>query len=140
VAPKGHVFAKAHEMDFHELRAETFLLRETGSGTRTVMEAMFKQHLFKPSRILMLGSNETVKQGIMAGMGISLLSLHSLELELRTHEVCLLKVMGTPVLRNWHIVHMSRKNLAPAAAAFHSYLQEQTQPYLKKTFARYKLK
>jgi DNA-binding transcriptional LysR family regulator len=137
VAHKSHPYAKAHEIDFHELRGETFLMREPGSGTRLVMEAMFKQHLFTPKRIVMLGSNETVKQGVMAGMGISLLSLHSLELELRAREVSLLDVASTPVLRNWYIVHMNSKKLAPAAAAFHQFLLAKTQPYLSKTFARY---
>jgi len=137
VAHKGHRLAKARRFDFHELREETFLLREAGSGTRLVMEEMFRQHLFTPKKTVMLGSNETVKQAVMAGMGVSLLSLHSLELELRAREIALLDVDGTPVLRNWHIVHMHAKTLAPAAAAFHAFLCEQMQAYLDKTFARW---
>ncbi|MDR2154990.1 MAG: LysR family transcriptional regulator [Burkholderiaceae bacterium] len=137
VAHKAHRLAKARGFDFHELREETFLMREPGSGTRLVMEALFKQHLFTPKKTVMLGSNETVKQAVMADMGISLLSLHSLELELRAREVALLDVMGTPVRRNWHIVHMQAKKLAPAAAAFHAFLCARTWPHLDKTFARY---
>ncbi|MCL2658055.1 MAG: LysR substrate-binding domain-containing protein [Betaproteobacteria bacterium] len=137
-AHKSHRFVGAREIDFHELREDTFLMRESGSGTRLVMEAMFKQHLFTPKRMMTLGSNETVKQAIMAGMGISLLSLHSLELELRTGEVGLLDVIGTPVLRNWYLVNMNSKKLAPAAEAFREFLLTDTQPYLDKTFARYR--
>ncbi|MDR0274266.1 MAG: LysR family transcriptional regulator [Burkholderiaceae bacterium] len=137
VAHKEHRLAKARRFDFHELREETFLLREPGSGTRLVMEAMFKQHLFSPGKTVMLGSNETVKQAVMAGLGVSLLSLHSLELELRAREIALLDVDGTPVLRNWHIVHMNAKTLPPAAAAFRAFLCAQTQPHLDKTFARW---
>jgi DNA-binding transcriptional LysR family regulator len=138
VAPKAHPFAGAGEIDFHELRGETFLMREPGSGTRLVMEALFRQHLFTPKRLVMLGSNEAVKQGVMAGMGVSLLSLHSLELELRAHEVSLLQVTGTPLRRNWHLVHMNSKKLAPVAAAFRQFLLVKTQQHLDKTFGRYR--
>jgi DNA-binding transcriptional LysR family regulator len=135
VAHKSHRLAGAREFDFQELREDAFLMREPGSGTRLVMEAMFKQHLFSPKRTVMLGSNETIKQAVMAGLGVSLLSLHSLELELRVGEISLLDVMGTPILRNWHIVHMNAKKPAPAAAAFHAFLCMETQPYLEQTFA-----
>jgi DNA-binding transcriptional LysR family regulator len=86
----------------------------------------------------MLGSNETVKQAVMAGLGISLLSLHALELELRAREISLLDVIGTPLLRNWHIVHMNAKKLPPAAAAFHAFLCAETHPHLNKIFARHR--
>ena len=135
VAHKRHRLLRAKRFDFHELRNETFLMREPGSGTRLVMEAVFKQHLFTPRRIITMGSNETVKQAVMAGMGVSLLSLHTLELELRTKEIGVLDVIGTPVMRNWHLVHMAAKKLAPAADAFRQFLLENAQPYLSETFA-----
>ena len=138
VAHKAHRLLKARRFDFHELRNETFLMREPGSGTRLVMEGVFKQHLFTPQRIVTIGSNETVKQAVMAGMGISLLSLHTLELELRTKEIGLLDVVGTPVMRNWHLVNMNAKKLSPAAAAFRQFLFEHTNEYLDKTFAPYR--
>ena len=138
VAHKGHPLAKARRFDFQELRDDTFLMREPGSGTRLVMETMFQQHLFTPKRTVLLGSNETVKQAVMAGLGISLLSLHSLELELRSREISLLDVIGTPVLRNWHIVHLNAKKLPPAAAAFHAFLCTETRRHLDKTFERYR--
>lgn len=137
-AHKSHRLAKSRKFDFHELRNETFLMREPGSGTRLVMEAVFKHHLFTPKKVVTLGSNETVKQAVMAGMGISLLSLHSLELELRAREISLLDVVGTPVLRNWHIVNMHSKKLPPAAAAFREFLFARTHLYLAKTFSRYR--
>jgi DNA-binding transcriptional LysR family regulator len=136
-AHKTHPLAKARALGFQDLRDETFLLREAGSGTRLVMEALFTQHQFTPGKTLMLGGNETVKQAVMAGMGVSLLSLHSLELELRAREVALLDVSGAPVLRDWHIVHMQAKKLPPAAAAFHAFLCAMTRPHLDKTFARH---
>ena len=138
VAHKSHRLVQAQRFDFHELRAETFLMREPGSGTRLVMEAVFKQHLFAPARIMTIGSNEAVKQTVMAGMGVSLLSLHTLELELRTGEIGLLDVIGTPVVRNWHLVNMTAKMLSPAATAFRQFLVEHTHEYLERTFAPYR--
>jgi DNA-binding transcriptional LysR family regulator len=138
VAHKGHRLLRAVRFDFHELRNEAFLMREPGSGTRLVMEAVFKQHLFAPQRIMTLGSNESVKQTVMAGMGVSLLSLHTLELELRTGEIGLLDINGTPVIRSWHLVNMNAKVLSPAAAAFRQFLLEHTHTHLEKTFAPYR--
>jgi DNA-binding transcriptional LysR family regulator len=138
VAHKSHRLVRARRFDFHELRNETFLMREPGSGTRLVMEGVFKQHLFTPQRIVTIGSNETVKQAVMAGMGVSLLSLHTLELELRTKEIGLLDVIGTPVMRSWHLVNMNAKKLSPAAAAFRRFLFEHTHAYLDGTFAPYR--
>jgi DNA-binding transcriptional LysR family regulator len=138
VAHKAHRLAKARRIDLHALQDEAFLMREAGSGTRLVMEALFQQRQFTPRRVALLGSNETVKQAVMAGMGISLLSLHSLELELRARQVSLLNMTGAPILRNWHVVHMNAKKLAPAATAFREFLLAQTQIHLNETFARYR--
>jgi DNA-binding transcriptional LysR family regulator len=75
VAPRFHPLRDARRFDLQELHDETFLLREPGSGTRLVSEQMFKNHLFTPVKMVTLGSNETIKQAVMAGMGVSLLSL-----------------------------------------------------------------
>jgi DNA-binding transcriptional LysR family regulator len=138
VAHKSHRLLGAQRCDFHELRGETMLMREPGSGTRLVMEGVFKQHLFTPQRIVTMGSNETVKQAVMAGMGVSLLSLHTLELELRTREIGLLDIVGTPVMRSWHLVNMNAKKLSPGAAAFRQFLMQHTNEYLEATFAPYR--
>jgi DNA-binding transcriptional LysR family regulator len=138
VAHRTHRLVKARRFDFHELREETMLMREPGSGTRLVMEAVFKQHLFTPRRVVTMGSNETVKQAVMAGMGVSLLSLHTLELELRTREIGLLDVIGTPVMRSWHLVNMNAKKLSPGAGAFRQFLVEHTNEHLARTFAPYR--
>jgi DNA-binding transcriptional LysR family regulator len=91
---------------------------------------MFKNHLFTPAKVITLGSNETIKQAVMAGLGVSLLSLHTLMLELRTSQIALLDVIGTPIERTWHIVHMRNKALSPACQAFRAFLLDETAPYL----------
>ncbi|MGO4812152.1 LysR family transcriptional regulator [Cupriavidus sp. 2MCAB6] len=135
VASPRHPLRDAGGFDLQELRHETFLLREPGSGTRTVAEQMFKHHLFAPAKVVTLGSNETIKQAVMAGMGISLLSLHTLSLELRTKEIALLDVAGTPIERVWHIAHMASKRLMPASEGCRAFLLEQTAEYLGREYA-----
>ena len=111
IGPADHPLRDARRFDLQELRHETFLLREEGSGSRRVAEEMFKNHLFTPARTISMGSNETIKQAVMAGMGVSLISLHTLPLELKTGEVSLLDVIGTPIERTWYVVHMNAKRL-----------------------------
>lgn len=135
VAPLDHPLVSARRFDLQELRDETFLLREPGSGTRIVAEQMFRNHLFMPARMVTLGSNETIKQAVMAGMGVSLLSLHTLLLELRTDEIGLLDVNGTPIERTWQIVHMRSKRLSPTCEVFRRFLLEHAGPYLEGEYA-----
>jgi DNA-binding transcriptional LysR family regulator len=135
VAAPDHAFAAAQRIDVQELRHETFLMREQGSGTRTVAEQMFKHHLFTPAKIVTLDSNETIKQAVMAGMGISLLSLHTLRLELRTREIALLDVSGTPIDRAWQVVHLSARQLSPTCQSFRRFVMENTELYLAGEYA-----
>lgn len=124
VAPPDHPLGSAKSFDLQELRGETFLLREEGSGSRRVAEEMFKNHLFTPAKTLSLGSNETIKQTVMAGMGVSLISLHTLMLELKTGALQILDVQGTPIERKWYLVHMNGKRLLPSGQRFKTYLLE----------------
>jgi DNA-binding transcriptional LysR family regulator len=133
-APVNHRLANVPRFDMQELRHDTFLQREAGSGTRIMMEEFFRGHLFKPSKIITMGSNETIKQAVMAGLGISLLSLHTLSLELRSGEIALLKADGLPVQRTWNVVHLRKRKLSPAALAFRRFLIEQTGAYLETAF------
>ncbi|MFZ9649705.1 MAG: LysR family transcriptional regulator [Fluviibacter sp.] len=130
IAPPDHPLAEASSFDLQELRGETFLLREEGSGSRRVAEEMFKNHLFTPEKTLSLGSNETIKQAVMAGMGISLISLHTLMLELKTGALKILDVQGTPIERKWYLVHMNGKRLLPSGQRFKSYLLENAETTL----------
>jgi DNA-binding transcriptional LysR family regulator len=137
IGPADHPLRDAHRFDMHELRLETFLLREEGSGSRRVAEEMFKNHLFTPPRTISMGSNETIKQAVMAGMGVALMSLHTLPLELKTGEVSILDVIGTPIERTWYVVNMNAKRLLPAGQRFRQYLLEQSAIALDLEFGRY---
>ncbi len=140
VAPADHPLRHGRRFEMHELRDETFLLREEGSGSRLVAEEVFKSHLFTPRRTITLGSNETIKQAVMAGMGVSLLSLHTLPLELKTGEVAILDVVGTPVERTWYVVHMHAKRLLPAGVHFRRFLLDEAAEALDLEFSPYLLR
>jgi DNA-binding transcriptional LysR family regulator len=122
VAAPDHPLARKRRVHLAQLAEETFLIREAGSGTRTTMERAFAAHRFRPRETVEMGSNETIKQAVMVGMGVSFLSLHTAGLELATGELAVLKVDGMPVMRDWCIIHRQRKWLSPAAAAFKDYL------------------
>lgn len=135
IAAADHPLVGARRFDLQELRGERFLLREPGSGTRMAAEEMFRHHLFAPKKVVTLGSNETIKQAVIAGMGVSLISLHTLQLELRTNELALLDVNGTPIERNWQIVHMRSKQLSPTCMVFRRFLLDEAAPYLQREYA-----
>lgn len=94
------------------------------------MENFFAEHRFEPSIAMETGSNETIKQAVTAGMGLSFLSPHTVGLELKTALLKLLDVEGTPVLRTWRRVHLQSKVLSLAAEALRYFLIERGETML----------
>ena len=124
VCPPGHPLLRIGHPPVAALAPYPFIVREQGSGTRHAMEQFFAEHRFEPRITMEMGSNETIKQAVMAGMGVSFLSLHTLSLELRTGLMHRVEVEGTPVMRQWHVVHLQSRVLSPAAEAFRYFLIE----------------
>jgi DNA-binding transcriptional LysR family regulator len=108
-----------------DFSGETFLMREQGSGTRTLMEAMLYEHKVIPSRTIEMSSNETIKQAVMAGMGVSLLSLHTIGLESSVGLISILTVKGLPIVRDWYVVRRVNKHLLPVAQSFVDFLHKE---------------
>jgi DNA-binding transcriptional LysR family regulator len=122
IAAPSHRLANAHNIQPEQLAGETFLLREQGSGTRDVMERFFTNNqLAKPSSMEM-HTNEAIKQSVQAGMGLSITSLHGIELKLETNRLTILDVANFPIMRYWHIVHRANRRLSLAAQAFKQFL------------------
>lgn len=122
VAPPDHPFARRQRIDLQALKEQVFLIRERGSGTRAAMERAFSAARFRPLEMIEIGPNETIKQAVIAGMGIGFLSLHTIGLELATKRLIVLPVRGMPIERDWYVVHRSAKRLSPTAAAFKAFL------------------
>jgi len=104
------------------LNEETFLIREPGSGTRATMERYFSDAIIAPEHVVEMGSNETIKQAVMAGLGIAFISAHSVSLECEVNRLVKLPVAGTPVIRRWFVVHRAEKELLPVAETFRAFL------------------
>ena len=84
-----------------------------------------------------MSSNETIKQAVMAGLGLSFLSLHTIGLELQHGLVSVLAVEGTPVVRAWNCVHTLSKVLSPAAEAFRQFIVKNGEASLSAQFERH---
>jgi DNA-binding transcriptional LysR family regulator len=131
IAAPDHPLAAARRIHVTAVAKEHFIVREPGSGTRLAMQQFFEsQHV--PWKVGMeMASNETIKQAVMAGMGVSFISRHTIELELQTQRLVVLDVRGTPVMRNWHVAHLAKKRLSPTAAAFKQFVLTQGRELLR---------
>ena len=112
------------------LQGQTMIVREQGSGTRAAMEAFLAAHRVEPHIAMEMSSNETIKQAVIAGMGLSFLSLHTIGLELRSGLLRLLDIDGTPLMRTWNVVHLQSRVLSPAAEAFRYFIIEHGEDFL----------
>ena len=131
VCPPGHPLLALGQPPVVALEAYPFIVREPDSGTRKAMEDFLREHGVVPRITMEMSSNETIKQAVMAGMGISFLSLHTLGLELRSGLLEVVEVEGTPVMRTWNLVHLLSKLLSPSAEAFRYYIIEEGEAYLR---------
>jgi DNA-binding transcriptional LysR family regulator len=130
VGPPGHPLLRVGHPPVAALAPYPFIVRELGSGTRAAMQQFFAEHRFEPQITMEMSSNETIKQAVMADMGISFLSLHTVGLELRSGLLVMLDVEHTPVMRTWNVVHLESKVLSPAAEAFRYFVIENGETYL----------
>jgi DNA-binding transcriptional LysR family regulator len=130
VAPPDHPAVRRGHLALAQLAPYAFIAREPGSGTRAAMDRFFAEHRFEPHITMEMSSNETIKQAVMAGMGLAFLSLHTMGLELRARLLAVLDVQGTPVMRTWHVVRLQSKLLSPAAEAFRYFIIERGEAYL----------
>ena len=130
VCPPRHPLLNVGHPPVAAMESCSFIVREHGSGTRNAMEAFFTEHRFKPRITMEMSSNETIKQAVMAGMGLSFLSLHTIGLEVRSGLLQVLDVAGTPVMRMWNVVHLQSRVLSPAAEAFRYFIIERGEAHL----------
>lgn len=134
VAPVNHPLALAGRVSATLLREYDFIVREQGSGTRAALEKFLLGEQVELRVIMEMASNETIKQAVMAGMGLSFLSLHTIGLELNNRLMTVLDVEGAPVVRAWNVVHTLSKLLSPAAEAFRYFVLERGEAYLAESF------
>lgn len=124
VAAPGHPLAKKKNIPLSRLAQEPFIVREKGSDTWNSMQEGFAGRLPNLKIFMEISSTETIKQAVIAGMGISFLSIHTVSLELQVGNLVVLDVEGFPVMLNWYLVHRKNKRLPPVALAFKNFLLE----------------
>lgn len=122
IAAPDHPLVAQTKIPPAALNEETFLIREPGSGTRATMERYFAEAGVIPRQSMELVSNESLKQAVMAGLGVAFISAHAVQLECEVGRLVILPVIGTPIMRRWYVVHRSEKQLLPVAAAFRAFL------------------
>lgn len=136
LAPPDHSLVDEKNISLKRLAKETFLVREPGSGTRLAMERTFAEHNLLLKTGMELGSSEAIKQGVSAGLGLSVLSSNTLTLELAAGTVRVLDVQHFPLRRNWYVVHLNEKKLSLVARTFLEFLLTETSQVLQATKER----
>jgi DNA-binding transcriptional LysR family regulator len=131
IAPPRHPLARRRAASVAALCAEPFLSREPGSGTRAAMEEFFAEHRAAPRIAMEMDSNETIKQAVMAGMGLAFISRHTVGLELEAGALALVHAPGLPVMRRWNVVRRREKLLSPAARAFEAFVVEEGSAFFR---------
>lgn len=129
LAPLNHPLAHERNIPIERLADEPFIMREPGSGTRRTVQTLFDEHGVTVKVKLELGSNEAIKQAIAGGLGISVLSRHTLMPQPAVLEMALLDVEHFPIKRHWYMVYPNGKQLSIVARTYSEYLLEVAQKF-----------
>lgn len=122
VAAPDHPLVGMQPIPLYMLQEQTFVVREKGSGTRTAMERFFDEHNLSLTSSMEMNENEAIKQAVQAGMGLAIVSIHTIELELETKRLVILDVEDFPIMRYWYLVHRKDKRLSPITLAFKEFV------------------
>jgi LysR family transcriptional regulator, low CO2-responsive transcriptional regulator len=139
IAPTTHRLARKSGLVLADLANETFLTRELGSGTRGLMEQLFETAGVRPNIGMAMSSNETIKQAVIAGLGIAFISAHTVATELDERRLVTLDVKGLPVVRQWFVLSRKDKVLMPPARAMLEFLSAKGAQFLPRTHGRIRL-
>lgn len=132
LASPDHPMAGRKYIPLQELAEETFIMREPGSGTRAAHERFFSEHGISGfAKTMEMNSNEAIKQAVQAGLGLGVLSIHTMEVELMLKRLVILNVEGFPIMRHWYIVHRRGKRFSAMAQAFKEFVLNEAQSLLK---------
>lgn len=126
LAARNHPLATKKRIAPQRLEEEQFLMREPGSGTRLATEQFFRERGLKLKVRMELGSNEAIKQAVAGGLGIAVLSAHTLALERSIDELVILDVEGFPIRRHWYLAYPKDKQLSVVALAFLEFMHAES--------------
>ena len=135
-ARADHPLAREKNIPFERFAQEPFLIREPGSGTRMVVQQLFDQHGLKPWIRMELSTNEAIKQAILAGLGVSILSRYTLGLDTEQKQLVTLDVEGFPLEHHWYFVYPSGKQLSLVAKTFMDFVRVEARQLVYDHLAR----
>ncbi|MGD8743952.1 MAG: LysR family transcriptional regulator [Granulosicoccaceae bacterium] len=118
IAATSHPLAGLTDIPLEQLVEEPLIGREQGSGTRSAMEKFLAEHGHSFNAAMEMNKNEAIKQAVEAGLGLGVVSLHTVQAELASGQLCVLDVQGFPLKRQWYLVQREGKRLSPTAHAF----------------------
>jgi DNA-binding transcriptional LysR family regulator len=127
IAPPDHPLAGERDIPLARLSSEVFVMREPGSGTRQSLERFLSESGTLIRHGMQMTRNEAIKQAVRSGLGISVVSVHTIELELETGRLVTLDVQGFPLPRDWYLVYRRGRRLSPAAKAFQDFVLSEAQ-------------
>ncbi len=134
IAAKSHYLAKQSAITAEQLKGEAFLVRENGSGTRLLLDTYFIENNLVPPKLYEFTNNESLKQGVMAGMGLAIISAHTIHLESSIKLLSVLDLNEMPIMCDWYVLHLSNKILSPATEAFKQFMKGRAPSYMNCIF------
>jgi len=123
IAPPNHPLTKKKKITASQLEGETFIMREPGSGTRAATERYFAEHKTTLTPGMEMNSNIAIQRAVEAGLGLGLVSRHTLDMELKLNRLVVLNVEDTPIMRHWYMVHRPGKRFSAAAQSFIDFMR-----------------
>lgn len=136
IANPQHPLAGRQKIPIAEIEKEVFVMREPGSGTRTAMQRVFDEHGVTLTPGVQLSGNETVKQSVEAGLGLAVVSAHTVELELKAGRLISLDLQHFPIMRKWYVAYRKGKQLSQTAKVFVEFVLAEGQKTWRKGAAR----
>ena len=131
IAAPDHPLTRKARISKTELASQNFIVREQGSGTRSMFDFFFSGLAMRSHKVRFeIDSNETIKQAVMAGLGISLISAHTIEAELASGRLVILKMEGLPIMRKWFAIHRSDRVLSPPGRAMWTFMVKRGNDFL----------
>ncbi len=131
IAPPSHPLVGEKDIPLRKLKDDPLIMREVGSGTRVAMERFFMEKKnFKLISSIEMNSNEAIKRSVEAGLGLGIVSLHTIELEKELDRLKVLDVRSFPIVRQWYIVYRKGKRLSIAAESFKNFVLAKAQTHV----------
>lgn len=131
IAAPGHPFTHSKKLKLEEVLNERFIIREKGSGTRSAIERHIHKFNQSCASTLEMRSNETIKHAVEAGLGLGIVSQHTIQPELDSGRLAILNVEHFPIRRHWHIVMRKGKRLSPIALEFKRFVMKEAPRFVQ---------